>query len=398
MSMQAGEIYIDVAAKIGKLEQGLEQAKTASVKAGGEAGKGFGFSFKDKFSEQAKGVVGQLAGPMIAAQLAKAAAGVLRSDKAMPDAILDALKTIPFVGAFADLGSAIYDATFGAADKAAEDAISKASRAREGMLQAASQRQAEENADAKRRADLMIENRKLDIEQKVADIRAQGDERATIVAEARARAEELYLQHQLARASDISDAEKEMMDERHARQLQLLETEAQAKLDKLDEQAAKEAETEAKKLEAEKERAAKEAEAIASKAEAAQDEVRRKEIELKYAQEVAGATEEAEGKAAAARDASLRSLEKEKALRAAQSEDERKAIEQRYALEEQIASLADTKVRAADKASVDASSAQTALGAFTFDPYPKMMQRQLDERTTKAVERIAMNQGAGGFT
>lgn len=398
MSMQAGEIYIDVAAKIGKLEQGLEQAKTVSMKAGEEAGQRYSVSFKDKFESYAQQQIGKLAGPAIAERLASAAAGVLRSDKAMPDAILDALKSMPFIGAFVDLGSAIYDATFGAADKAAEDLIDKASKARDGMLRAAGQRQAEENASNARRADLMIENRKLDIEQQVADIRASGDERSTVVAEARAKAEQLYMQHQLAMANDISDSERQLMEERHARQLQLIETEAQAKLDKLDEQAAKEAEAEAKRLEADQQRAAKEAEAIASKAEAAQDEVRRKEIELRYAREAAGATEETEAKAAAARDASLRGLEKEKALRAAQSDEERKAIEQRYALEEQIAGLASTKAEAADKANMDAASAQTALGAFSFDPYPKLMQRQLDERTTKAVEKIAANQGTGGFT
>lgn len=391
MSQPAGEIYIDIGARLNKLETGLKQAEQQAKKSGDEAGKGFSFSFKDKFNEQAKGVIGQFAGPMIAATLAKSAASVLRSDKALPEAILDGLKTIPFVGAFVDLGSAIYDATFGASEKAAEDLAKQEQAARDSRLQSAAARQQEAKASDERRAALMIENRKLEIEREVLDVRATGDERATAIAEARAKAAQLELEFNLASAQELDDAERKLLEERFAKKIEMLEEETRQRVEQIDAASAKEAQAAEKAAQDKQKQADKEAESIAARAQAADDAARAAEINLQYAQATAQATDEQERAAAQARDNALRGLEKEKALRGAQSQEEIDAINRRYDAEAAAAAASGSAKKAEEQAARGTSSASTALGTFVFDPYPPAQQRQVQERTARGVEELVKN-------
>ena len=401
MSTQAGEIYIDIGARLNSLETGLKQAEQQAKQSGTEAGKGFSFSFKDKFAEQAKGVIGQLAGPMIAAQLAKAAAGVLRSDKALPDAILDGLKTIPFVGAFVDLGSAIYDATFGAADKAAEDLAKKEQQARDQRLQGAANKQQDAKAGDERRAALMIENRKLEIEQEVLSVRAQGDERSTAIAEARAKAAQMELDFNTASLSELNDVERKLVEERFATKMAMLEEETRQKVEGIDAAAAKEAQAQEKAVADKQAQAAKEADAIAARAQGADDAARAAEINLGYAQATVRATEDQEKAAASSRDAMLRGLEREKSLRGAQSQEEIAAINRRFDAEDSAAAATASVKKAADASVRGTSSASTALGSFVFDPYPPAQQRTVQERTASGIEQLVQSANTqaqqGGF-
>ena len=229
MSTAAGEVYIDITARLADMEKKLKEAEDAAAKSGEKSGKKFkdefgekvkapspaiagagakaGYDFGDKFGEQAKGVMGALAGPMIAATLAKAVAGVLRSDKSMPDAVLDAVKTIPFVGAFADLGSAIYDATFGAADKAADDLVAIQMATRGSNAEVAGIVQKEETAAQDSAAAMVFDTARLKLANELISVRASGDKRAL----ANAEYAQMYAQQELELgikiAQDISQVE-----------------------------------------------------------------------------------------------------------------------------------------------------------------------------------------------
>lgn len=203
MAEKGGEVYIDITAKLDGLDKGLAAARNNVQTQGGK----LGYDFGGKFSEQARGVVGTIAGPMMAAGLAKAAASVLRSDKSLPDAILDGLKTIPFVGAFVDLGSAIYDATFGAADKAAEDLLAKQNSAREGMRRVAGERGKEERDAASATTALMRERERLKVTNQIAQTKLRGDEAEAARMEAARVKDEQDTELAFRMAEGISDME-----------------------------------------------------------------------------------------------------------------------------------------------------------------------------------------------
>ena len=388
--MLAGSVYIDIAARTSMLDKGLEEAKAKSVKAGGEAGKSFGYDFGGKFTEQARGVMGTLAGPMIAATLAKGMAGFLRSDKETPEALLDMFKTIPFAGAFVDLGEAIYDATAGAADKAAEHMRELEAAARASRLTMAAEREAEARAEAERVLALRNADYRMRLEEEVAKVRAAGDERAAVVAEAQAKAQQLYYDLQFEMAREMSDQERVLIEERHARQLRMIELQAQAQLDKLDEQDAKQAEAAAKQ-------AAKEEESQRAKVQALEDALAMRQVELKYVDAIASTDAQAARAAQLEQAQAMRALEHQARLRDAQSQDEREALTSLYELEEQLAAKQAETDRAVADSVAQTSSATTALGAFTFDPYPKLRQREVQERTMRATEKMAAAGGTGGF-
>jgi len=395
--MLAGSVYIDIAARTSMLDKGLEEAKAKSVKAGGEAGKSFGYDFGGKFTEQARGVMGTLAGPMIAATLAKGMAGFLRSDKETPEALLDMFKTIPFAGAFVDLGEAIYDATAGAADKAAEHMRELEAAARASRLTMAAEREAEARAEAERVLALRNADYRMRLEEEVAKVRAAGDERAAVVAEAQAKAQQLYYDLQFEMAREMSDQERVLIEERHARQLRMIELQAQAQLDKLDEQDAKQAEAAAKQAEAAAKQAAKEEESQLAKVQALEDALAMRQVELKYVDAIASTDAQAARAAQLEQAQAMRALEHQARLRDAQSQDEREALTSLYELEEQLAAKQAETDRAVADSVAQTSSATTALGAFTFDPYPKLRQREVQERTMRATEKMAAAGGTGGF-
>ena len=107
--------------------------------------------------------------------------------------------------------------------------------------------------------------------------------------------------------------------------------------------------------------------------------------------------EEGARKAADERDRALRAMEKEAALQAAQSDAEREAIEERFALEQETADLKARSVKATEQASRSASSASTALGSFTFDPYPAAEQKRIQQEIADNTKRMAENASSGGF-
>jgi hypothetical protein len=377
MSVNAGEVYIDVGANLGKLDAGLAQAKEKSV----AAGKSAGFDFGAKFGEQAKGIVGQLAGPMIAATLAKGIASVLRSDQDMPTAILDAVKTIPFVGAFADLGSAIYEATFGAADKAAEDLIAKQTAARDSLLRAAGERRKEEAAGEAAAGGMTLEAERLRQQQELNALRAKGDAKAIADAEYKLKLDQLDLELQLKLAAeDVSDVELNALLRLNAEKRKLYAQERDQRIRDAEEVAAKEREAKEKQADAERQR-------VESSRQSAEDALKRARIE----REEAGKQDDAQLRKR------LRAVELEKELRGAASDAEREAIRERFRLEDETADIKAKAAKAAGQ-SFQAGSAQTALGTFTFDPYPPATQRSLDERMAKATEEVAKLMRSQGFT
>lgn len=377
MSVNAGEVYIDVGARLDKLDAGLGQAKTKAV----ESAKGIGIDFGAKFSEQAKGVIGQLAGPMIGAQLAKGIASVLRSESDMPTAILDALKQIPFVGAFADLGSAVYEATFGAADKAAADLITKQQAARDSVLRGRGEARKEEAAGEAAAGAATIEAERLRTQQELNDIRARGDAKAIADAEYKLKLDQLDLELQLKLAAeDVSDVELNALLKLNAEKRKLYAQERDQRIRDAASVAEKERESAERQAQQERERSEQ-------RRQSAEDALRRARI----TREEAGKDDDTQLRRR------MRALDMERDLREAASEEEKNAIRERYALEEETAGI---KARAAAAAgqSFAAGSAQTALGTFTFDPYPPATQRALDERMAKATEEVAkLIKESGGF-
>lgn len=386
MAEKGGEVYIDITAKLDGLDKGLAAAKTTAVQQGGK----LGYDFGGKFSEQARGVVGTIAGPMMAAGLAKAAAGVLRSDKALPDAILEGLKTIPFVGAFVDLGSAIYDATFGAADKAAEDLIAKQNAARESNRQVALRRQQEQNAADAATSALMIEAEKLKMANELNSVRQTGDAEAIARKERQLVKDNLDYELQLRMAAGISDAELNALVDVNREKLKDAEADLQIKLANIE----KEKQAKAQAL---AEQRKKEQEQIDKQRETAETSVRMLRLRIREEQAAArGNTEEAR-KVADERERAERAVQKEKALRDALSNDEKAAIEERFALEQELADVQAQRADAQSRDTARVTTASTALGSFTFDAYPAADQRKVQERTANATERMATAIVAVGF-
>lgn len=481
--MQAGEVFIDITARLDKLDAGLNEAARMAVSAIEKAKEEFkaGFSdameeaaaegsdsfkevleedFTEKTSEEAKkagesagkefskgfeaetalltpgtvakveaqssqsgnafaktflgrikrswtesGGAEQLAagfakkfGPMAAAGAADGMADFLRSDKSMGDAAIDALKSIPWAGSFVNLGMAITETIMDAEAKAQEKIEERNAASRAALLRVAGEKQSEANQAAKRTAELMHEREKLDLEQQVADIRAEGDDRATTLAEYQAKAEQMRRDLALALSQDVSDQEKKLMQENHDRRIQLMENELDLRLKQIDEQ--KQAEQEAQRIKDEQLQ-----KAITQSAEQADLAADLAEMELEFQQKIQGADEDAVRRETAARDARLRQMERERALAAAKSDEERDSINRRFDAEQAIADLASKEKKekqdmklAEQQAAYSGISAQTALGSFTFDPYPAAKMREVQERTMKATEEIAKEaKNAGGF-
>lgn len=317
------------------------------------AGEKGGFNFGDQFSKKATGMIRGLAGPMIAAQLANTVADILRSDKSMPDAILDGIKSIPFVGAFANLGEAIYDATFGAADKAAEDLRAKEAAARDARVMGAA-RQMEFDREAQAaQASLMIENRKLEIQSELLAVRATGDQRAIARAEAEAKAQELALQFNLDSAKTEDERVKKLLVDRHELQLGLIREELIQQLDAITEQEEADAERQRKLEEAEASRVEKSV-----------------SVNQKAEERMADDAIEEQERIAKQRAQAMEALRREEMS----LEQERRAAA--------VAGL---------------GSAQTALGSFRFDAYPAAAKKANDERIVRALEKIRDQQKQGGF-
>lgn len=385
MATKGGEVYIDITARLDALEKGMAAAKTTAVKEGGKAG----FDFGAKFGEQAKGVVGTIAGPMMAAGLAKAAAGVLRSDKSLPDAILDGLKTIPFVGAFADLGSAIYDATFGAADKAAEDLIAAQEAARASLLADRGRMQAAQNEADAAAAALTFERRRLEIANQIIDVRSTGDERATAIRKYEIDLEQLDFETTLKHVAGMSDAEINALNKVNMEKRRALAAERDMALRAIDEREAKEKAAAEEKAKRDREQAEREEKQREDRRKAAADEL--EAAKLRLAEQRALAAGDAEGARRAAQQMQRDELrmQREKALRDALTQAERDAVNQRYDIEEETLALREKQAAAEGMAANRTGSASTALGSFVFDAYPPQDQKAIQTRIAIATEKFA---------
>lgn len=378
MAEKAGELYVDITARTKSLEQGLQQIKQTVPAAGKDSGN----FFATKFAEQSRGVMGTLVGPMMAASLAKGAADVLRSDKALPDAILDALKTIPFIGAFADLGSAIYDATFGAADKAAADLQAQAEKARDSMRRVALERQKEQNVADASTAGFMREAERLKLEQEINAVRRTGDEEAIARKERQMVKDRLDVELQFKMAEGITDAELNALVDVNREKLRQADFELETRLKAI------ETEKQAKQKAAE-ELKQREAEQQQRQREAAENDVRLLRLRVREQKAANEGDVEGQKRIANEREKVEQTIAKEKALREALTSEERRAIEQRFALEEELGALQEKSQDAQQRAANATGTASTALGSFTFDAFPKEQQKAVSERTAKAVEAIA---------
>lgn len=332
--------------------------KAVASDAAGEIARGgekSGFDFSESFQKKTLGMIRNFAGPMIASTLANTVADIIRSDKSMPEAILDGIKTIPFIGAFANLGQAIYEATFGAADRAAQELIDSQAAARADRLAAVAEQNREERAAADRTGGLILERRRLEIEREFQRVKAQGDEEATARAEFDKLMAEQNLDLELRLAQGIGDAELNALLKVNEQKQLLLEDELLARLD------AVQKEKDAKQA-SEAEKAAREAERIA-------------EVEAREAERIA------------------RLAEKE--IEAAQ----RVAKERARFEEERLKDLVKVEDERIAAQTAGLGSQQTALGSFRFDAYPATEKRKNDEKMVMALEKISSRQFvAGGFT
>jgi hypothetical protein len=345
--MNAGAINISVSATMDQFNRKMAEVKTTAASTAKDAGGKFGVNFGQEFEKQGSAILKRVAGPMMAAQLADGFANFLRSDKSMVEAAQDALKSIPFVGSFVNLGNAIYDATFGAADKAAEDFVRKQEAARDSMRQGAAMRESQLREEQALQATLLLENRRLEIQRETMKVRMTGSEGGIAYAEYEARMSELQLKRGQELAKTEDEQTRRMIEERYELELGLARMTRDKRLADI-------------------------------------AEVRRKEA---LAAEIA-----AEKEADAIAIANSREAEK----RTAQREREEK---ERLATIKRIADEEARLVQERDQAQrAGLGSQQTALGAFRFDAYPETEKRQNDNRMVRALEAIRAQGAAGGFT
>lgn len=312
-----------------------------------------GLKFSENFQKKAAGMMRNLAGPMIAAQLANTVSDVIRSDKSMPDAILDAVKGIPFAGAFANLGEAIYDATFGAADKAAQDLRDKAASFRADILEASARQEGMRQEEQSAQASLMIENRRLELERNVLKVKQSGSESGIVRAEYEKKQAALRLDFELARAKTTDEATLNLLQEQHDTKLEMARIERDTALKDIDERAKKE-------MLAAEEKSRDDAQRADDKRRDDEDKARQKAI--------------AEANAEQDRINKVFKFEEDKRKQLADLEDERMAS--------QAAGI---------------GSVQTALGSFKFDAYPAAEKKKNDEKMVLLMTAIRDQQMEGGF-
>lgn len=345
--MNAGAINISVTATMENFNRTMSEVKTTAASTAKDAGGKFGMNFGQEFERQGSAILKRVAGPMMAAQLADGFASFLRSDKSMVEAAQDALKSIPFVGSFVNLGTAIYETTFGAADKAAEDFVKKQEAARDSLRQGAAMRESQLREEQGLQSTLLLENRRLEIQREVMKVRMTGSESGVAFAEYEARMSELQLKTSLDLAKTEDQQTRRMIEERYELELGLARMARDKRLADI-------------------------------------AEVRRKE---ELAAEIA-AEKEADARAIAdSREAERRTAQRER------EERERMAMAKRIATEE------ERLMRERDQAQrAGLGAQQTALGAFKFDAYPDTEKKQNDTRIVRALEAIRAQGAAGGFS
>jgi hypothetical protein len=156
--MKAGEIEINILANYQQIEKDLRHVEQKAQQAGDRAGKSFKEEFASKSQMQAESILGRFQGIKVAEGLARAMASFLRSDKSFAEALLESLKSVPFAGAFVDLGQAVFDYvyenTIGAAEAAARQQARLAEAAYAEQIAAFEQSAKEDVENEKRVAEL----------------------------------------------------------------------------------------------------------------------------------------------------------------------------------------------------------------------------------------------------
>jgi hypothetical protein len=348
----AGEAFREqMAREIKQIPKVVEASVATTVEATGKKGGGkAGFDFGDQFGKRGASMLKNFAAPLMAASLANTLAGIIRSEKPLNEAILDGIKTIPFVGAFANLGHAIYEATFGAADKAAEELVKKQEEARAEMLRASTERESGVRQSQDRVFALALEKDSLELQKQVNEVRKTGDAEAIARAEHQMFLDKQDLETALMMGKDVPDAEfnaflrvqnlkRDLRQQEFDMQLDAIEKQRKAEEDALNEKQEAEAE-------AIKERTEKEAEALQK--------------------------QNANEKRQLIKDVMKFEADQEK-------EVERLEQERLSAIEQ-----ADKESRS----SARVGSVDTAIGEFKFSAYSDAERKKNDESTVEALRRI----------
>jgi hypothetical protein len=354
--MNAGEINISVTASMQAFNDTMSKVKDEAE----QTAQGFGTRFKDKlaseFGDQKIGkMFGKLVGIGFADQMMRTVADAVKNDKSLLETLTGVIKSLPVIGAAFELGEAIGNAIFGAAERAAQELIDQQKAARADMLAAVGEQNKEERAAADRTGGLMLERRRLEIEREFQAVKAQGDEQATARAEFDKLMMEQNLDLELRLAQGIGDAELNALLKVNEQKQLLLEDTLLLRLDNI----RKEKEAEAKRI--------------------AETAAKKKEADDKAAKDTADKLKKAA----------------DDAVREAQ----RVAKERARFEEERLKDLLKVEEDRIAAQTAGLGSQQTALGSFRFDAYPATEKRKNDEKMVMALEKISSRQFvAGGFT
>lgn len=409
MAEAAGSVYIEIVARLEKLEAQMEKASQVVEKKMDDAAKSAGAKFTEGFSSKLKSSwsdefagklgakMGAMLGPAMASSVANAFADAWRSDKSWQDKFGDVLKSLPYAGAFINAGQAVGESLwnwiYGGASKADIAKIDEGIRMMDMRVKSAAARAADEKKQTGINLELEKQKESLALVNEISRRKEDASDREKIIIDAQGKAMQMFRDKEWEKSKVDDEKQRQLIDLIHAKKITALEDETYAALDAYDKQQA------ALKDKADKEakdKADADAKAAASSLQSAEDELAVMKLKADAAKESLGKTEEEQQAIDKTLDKNLRNLALEKALRSAQSEEEANAIREKFRLEQNIADMKVSKaVKQAAAASPD--SASTALGAFRFDPYPSSMQREVQTRTMRATEKTAEKVGTGGI-
>jgi hypothetical protein len=346
-------------AQIKTLPKAVETTVATAVadSVGKKAGARGGLDFGNEFGKRSASLMKTFAGPMIASTLANTVAGIIRSEKPLNEAILDGIKTIPFIGAFANLGQAIYEETFGAADRAAQDLIDETEKARAGHLTFVEQRLTAEKQGQAAAGEMQMEQRRIEAQQRLNEVRMTGDQEAIARAEFIMFEELQALETALKMAQDTSDLEFNAFLQLGQAKRKIAQQEMELKLEAIEKQRQKEEEA---------------ANALLEKDMAHQDKLAGRASAL--SERESKKLREEQGKAAVQR------MEDEIKFMDQQERDLKRLNDERANEQERFASEISSSARV--------GSVSTAIGEFKFSAYPEAEKRRMDQMALDALRGI----------
>ncbi len=329
MASSAGDLFVGIHADASALDTAFRQIPAKATAAGDSGGKQFAAAFQGSFSGLA-GRLGKSFGVGLASQSLSALADGIRNDRSIADSIQGLLQSLPVIGGVADLGNALGEKMFGVS--AANEAVKEI-----GRIEAAASDALKRSTDAaSRRAENEKQIVDLRTRQKILAAGLSDDDEAA----AQAKYDAIVAQEKLAmeeaeRVGAFHKREGEQLKELSRLRLGNAAIELKDALKNIAEREAAEAAAIKEELDAKREAAEK----------VANDEKKR-----------------------------LEGLAKEEAER-----------QQRIA--EESARASEDAVR--DFASFAVGQADTALGSFKFDAFPPDLQKTIQLRIAKAVEKLA---------